>query len=135
MMTGQEDFSLQRKQSQVLLSAPFFSVIRVVEFFGNLQNKDMVIFGEQFPAFGDGRNGRRTTSFFPKGIAPEHAFESYPLANLNVVPGNPPEIRKAVFTRKSFNGLFIYHDFSLSAVMDVMFHPYNHTVNLPKNES
>jgi len=134
-MTGQESFTLKRKQGQILLSAPFFSVIRVVQFLGYLQDQDMVIFGEQFPAFGNGRNSRWTTSLFPVGIAPEHAFEPHPLANLNIFAGNPPEIRKAVFASKSFNGLFIYHKFSLSAFKEVIFLHYNHTVNFPKNES
>jgi hypothetical protein len=102
MMTSEESFTFKGEQRQIPLSAPLFSAIPVIQFLGNLQNQDMVIFCEQFPAFGDGRNSWRTTPFFPEGIAPKHAFESYPLTNENVVPGNPSEFVKAMFAGKSF---------------------------------
>ena len=46
MMTSQENFTLKRKQGKILLSAPFFSVIRVTQLLRNLQNQDMVKFGK-----------------------------------------------------------------------------------------
>ncbi len=53
LVANEEGFSLDRKQREIHLSAPFLPVVRVIKFHNNLQYQNMFVFSEQFSAFRD----------------------------------------------------------------------------------